>query len=96
MHITHQQLVDLVVPALATVRREWRDLIDDAVEAGDGLELDERDLNTVTWWTAQSGHVECLRLLLAAGVSQAGRDAAATGSAEWDMLSACVSRWRRE
>ena len=77
MYVTNKQLVDLMVPVLHTACERWRDYIREAIAMGEGIALDERDLNAAAWWAARYGHIKCLRLLLVAGMSQAGIDEAA-------------------
>ena len=76
MRVTHQQLVELVLPVLETVCERWQDRLIEAVLSGEGIELSGLGLEDGTCWAARCGHVECLRLLIAAGVSQAGIDGA--------------------
>ena len=70
MRVTHKQLVDLVLPVLDTACEVWRNRITEAVEAGKGIELDEWIIEVVSRWAARCGHVECLKALLEAGLSQ--------------------------
>ena len=70
MRVTHQQLVDLVAPVLHTACWSRRKLIRGAIARGEGIELDQAGIDEAAWWTARHGHIECLKALLTARLSQ--------------------------
>ena len=89
MYVTNKQLVDLVLPILDTACEVWQDRVRGAIERGEGLELSGCSIDTAAWWASANGHVECLRLSIAAGLSRAGRDVAAW-RARWERNLECL------
>ena len=77
MYVAHKQLVDLVLPVLDEECEGWLGRVQWAVERGVGLEFDEQSFRMVAQQAVVCGHVECLKALIEAGLSQEGIDQAA-------------------
>ena len=74
MRVTHKQLVDLALPVLDTACEGWQYRVQRAIERGVGLEFDQWDIDSAARWSSVYGHIECLKALIAVGVSQWGID----------------------
>jgi hypothetical protein len=82
MHVTNQQLRNLVLPILDKVCEDFQKMVRVALDSGKGIELDKDDRYDVAVWAAETGQTKLLKLILAAGVSPAGRGDAALSAAD--------------